>query len=71
MCLAGIAGKEESADTLEQYPVNADVECRFIRQEAFPAVTRFKRIELTSMTDPSRLVTNMDWKYLETIDCCE
>ncbi|MFT5426935.1 MAG: D-beta-D-heptose 7-phosphate kinase/D-beta-D-heptose 1-phosphate adenosyltransferase [Gammaproteobacteria bacterium] len=41
-CLVSVTGKDESADTLEKYLVDADVECRFIRQQGFPTVTKLR-----------------------------
>lgn len=41
-CLVGVTGEDESADTLEKYLVDADVECRFIRQKGFPTVTKLR-----------------------------
>jgi D-beta-D-heptose 7-phosphate kinase/D-beta-D-heptose 1-phosphate adenosyltransferase len=41
-CLVGITGKDDSADLLEQYLTDENVECQFIRQDGFPTVTKLR-----------------------------
>ncbi len=41
-CLVGITGKDDSADFLEEYLSGENVECRFIRQDGFPTVTKLR-----------------------------
>jgi len=41
-CLVGITGKDDSADVLEKYLTEGNVECQFIRQDGFPTVTKLR-----------------------------
>ncbi len=41
-CLVGITGNDDSADLLEKYLSDEDVECQFVRQEGFPTVTKIR-----------------------------
>lgn len=41
-CLVGITGKDDSADLLEKYLSDENVECQFIRQDGFPTVTKLR-----------------------------
>ena len=41
-CLVGVTGKDDSADLLEKYLSDENVECQFIRQDGFPTVTKLR-----------------------------
>ncbi len=41
-CLVGVTGDDESANMLEKYLSVEGVECRFIRQQGFPTVTKLR-----------------------------
>ena len=41
-CLVGITGNDDSADLLEKYLSEENVECQFIRQDGFPTVTKLR-----------------------------
>ncbi|MFB3101606.1 MAG: bifunctional D-glycero-beta-D-manno-heptose-7-phosphate kinase/D-glycero-beta-D-manno-heptose 1-phosphate adenylyltransferase HldE [Gammaproteobacteria bacterium] len=41
-CLVGITGNDDSADVLEKYLTDENVECQFVRQDGLPTVTKLR-----------------------------
>jgi len=41
-CLIGITGNDDSADVLEKYLTDENVECQFVRQDGLPTVTKLR-----------------------------